>query len=73
MSRRFPTLNELRAMLHGAAIGARLALGPTRWCELQPTLEIAGWVAAAIVNLAALYLSLPLWQRAMTLIMGATG
>lgn len=42
MSRRFPTFNELRAMLHGAAIGARMALGPTRWCDLRGFFDVAG-------------------------------
>lgn len=68
MSRRIPTYNELRSMLHGAAIGARMAVGPTRWCELHPFFEIAGWVASAAASLTVIYLAMPLWQRGMAMI-----
>lgn len=56
MSLRFPTFNELRAMAHGAVIGARMAVGPIRWVELRGFFDVAGplfivWLALPLVML----------------------
>lgn len=40
----FPTLTELRSMAQGAAIGARMAVGPTRWVELRGFIDLVGAV-----------------------------
>lgn len=64
----FPTLGELRAMAQGAAIGARLAVGPVRWCELHPFFELLGWFALSLAGLAMLALSMPLVRMLMNMI-----
>lgn len=56
-----PTFSELRAMLQGASVGARFALGPKRWSELRPTFAVAGVlmnVLASLVFLCLAYLFL---------------
>lgn len=63
-----PTLSELRAMAQGAAIGARLAVGPVRWCELRGFFDLAGplllgWLTLPVALLAWPY-SWPYFQTA---------
>lgn len=52
-----PTFSELRAMLQGAAVGARLAVGPQRWSELRPTFVVAGVCANVLASLVLLCLA----------------
>lgn len=57
MPRHFPKFIELHAMLRGAAIGARMAVGPTRWVELRGFFDVAGplffaWLTLPLVMLA---------------------
>lgn len=61
MSRRTPTLNELRAMAQGARIGAMLAAGPHRWPSIRRFIRDAAIVA--LVGLTALGATLiDLWR-----------
>lgn len=52
-----PTSSELRAMLQGASVGARLAVGPQRWSELRPTFVVAGVLLNVLASLGFLFLA----------------
>lgn len=58
MPLRFPTFNELRAMARGAVIGARMAVGPARWCELRAFFDVGG---ALFVGWLLLPVAMLLW------------
>lgn len=49
-----PTSSELRAMLKGAGVGARLAVGPKRWSELRPAFVVASVCANVLASIGIL-------------------
>lgn len=52
-----PTSSELSAMFQGAAVGARLAVGPQRWGELRPAFAVAGVCANVLASMVILCLA----------------
>lgn len=56
-----PTISDIRRAVAGAAVGARLALGPERWCVIRATwrgLVIFGWAALVVYLIAAVVIAL---------------
>lgn len=52
-----PSVADLRRAAAGAAVGARLALGPDRWCVLRAAwraLVVFGWLALAVYLVAVI-------------------
>lgn len=61
--RHIPTPAELRAMAQGALVGARLAVGPARWCELRGFFDLAGPLLLGWIMLPLALLALPYFQQ----------
>lgn len=62
---KIPSISDLRRAAAGAAVGARLALGPERWHVLRTTLQvllILGWSAFIAYLIAVLLIAFAAWS-----------